>query len=435
MSTVPHRRGTTVRVPGVQLTEHWFEVPLRPDEPAGETLTVFAREAQAPDGSGAKRPWLVFLQGGPGFPAPRPIDGSGWLSKMLEEFRVLLLDQRGTGRSTPMTTESILALGDAAAQAAHLACFRADSIVADCEAIRQTLVGPDERWSVLGQSFGGFCTTHYLSRYPEALREAYITGGLPPLTAHADDVYRCTYELCARKNREFYARYPEDIERVARLAARIEAEQPRLPGGDRLTVRRLRQLGIQFGGQAGYGTVHTLLEEAEAGGREGPLPYAFCKQMEGAQAFDTNPFYSLLHEACYAQGPATRWSAERVQGEFPAFSESPEGPLFFTGEMIYPWMFEDYARLAPLREAADLLAEKADWPALYDPATLARNEVPVAAAVYHDDMYVDRAFSRATADAIPHTRLWITNEHEHCGLRVGGARLVGRLLDMNRGRL
>jgi hypothetical protein len=97
-------------------------------------------------------------------------------------------------------------------------------------------------------------------------------------------------------------------------------------------------------------------------------------------------------------------------------------------------MFEDYAALAPLREAAELLAEH-DWPYLYDPATLARNEVPCAAGIYIEDMYVERSFSEATASQIRGLRPWITNEYEHNGLRVDGGRILGRLLDLARGRI
>ena len=46
--------------------------------------------------------------------------------------------------------------------------FRADSIVRDCEAIRSCLTAdyPMDRrkWSVIGQSFGGFCAVTYLSK-------------------------------------------------------------------------------------------------------------------------------------------------------------------------------------------------------------------------------------------------------------------------------
>jgi hypothetical protein len=104
----------------------------------------------------------------------------------------------------------------------------------------------------------------------------------------------------------------------------------------------------------------------------------------------------------------------------------------FTGEHVYPWMFEDYGGLAPLREAAHLLAER-EWPRLYDPEVLASNEVPVAAAIYVNDMYVERAFSEETAARIRGARTWITNEYEHNGLRADGARILGRLIDLARG--
>ena len=68
----------------------------------------------------------------------------------------------------------------------------------------------------------------------------------------------------------------------------------------------------------------------------------------------------------------------------------------FTGEHVFPWMFEDYGALAPLREAAELLAEH-EWPRLYDEEVLARNDVPAAAAIYAEDPYVAARFSEETA--------------------------------------
>ena len=59
------------------------------------------------------------------------------------------------------------------------------------------------------------------------------------------------------------------------------------------------------------------------------------------------------------------------------------------GEMVFPWMFDDFAALAPLKGAAEALAAKADWPRLYDTQALAETTVPVASATYFEDMYVD----------------------------------------------
>lgn len=49
---------------------------------------------------------------------------------------MLLLDQRGTGRSTPANRQTLPLRGGPAEQADYLTHFRADSIVRDCEAIR-----------------------------------------------------------------------------------------------------------------------------------------------------------------------------------------------------------------------------------------------------------------------------------------------------------
>ena len=109
------------------------------------------------------------------------------------------------------------------------------------------------------------------------------------------------------------------------------------------------------------------------------------------------------------------------------------GPELLTGEHVFPWMFEDYGALAPLREAAEILAAH-EWPRLYDPDRLAENEVPAAAAIYPEDPYVERVFSEETAAAIRGLRPWVTNEYDHNGLRADGDRILGRLIDLARGR-
>jgi hypothetical protein len=155
--------------------------------------------------------------------------------------------------------------------------------------------------------------------------------------------------------------------------------------------------------------------------------------VEAGTAFTPFPVYAALHEAIYCQGAASRWAAQRVRDEFPEFAaDAPE--LLFTGEMIYPWMFETHAALRPLREAAELLAKRDDWPPLYDDAALAACEVPTAAVVYHDDMYVDRIGSLETAEAVRGLRAWVTNEYEHDGLGHG-ERVFARLVDMARGEV
>src|SRR5581483_1372702 len=153
---------------------------------------------------------------------------------------VLLLDQRGTGRSSPANRRTLAGLTPQA-QADYLACFRADSIVLDAELIRRELT--DEPWSVLGQSYGGFCAVTYLSFAPHGLREAFITGGLPGLEATADDVYRRTYATVARKNKRFYELYPDDVETVREIARLLLVGDVELPDGRPFPVEALQWLG------------------------------------------------------------------------------------------------------------------------------------------------------------------------------------------------
>jgi len=404
-----------ISLPGLSVTEHTFEVPLDHQTADGPRITVFAREVVAPEGR--DRPYLVYFQGGPGFEATRPFAGASavsWMSRALGEFRLLLLDQRGTGRSTPVGT---LEGSSPEQQASYLTHFRADSIVRDAEIIRQAL--GIERWSVLGQSFGGFCVMAYLSIAPDGLREALITGGVPGLGHPIDEVYAATYERVRARNHRYLERYPQDRERLADLHRRLDSEPLRLPGGDRLSWRRFAQVGQLLGMSDGAEKIHYLVE----------LPVdspGFACDIEAVPGFARNPVYAILHEASWADGFATRWSAQRTLPE--DFRSSD----LLTGEHIYPWMFDEYSALAPLREAAELLAAH-EWPRLYDPDVLRANRVPTAAAVYVDDMYVERRFSEETLARVGAARAWITSEYDHNGLRVDGDRIIGHLLDLARG--
>jgi pimeloyl-ACP methyl ester carboxylesterase len=106
---------STYRQPGTVVTDHHFSVPLDHGRPEGERIEVFAREVAAVGKAAERLPWLVFLQGGPGFAAQRPVGRSTWLDRALADYRVLLLDQRGTGRSTPLTARSLARLAGPAA--------------------------------------------------------------------------------------------------------------------------------------------------------------------------------------------------------------------------------------------------------------------------------------------------------------------------------
>lgn len=62
---------TVHRLPGIVTTDHEFSVPLDYTQQTGEQLRVFVRAVVAVGKQDADLPWLLFLQGGPGFPLRR----------------------------------------------------------------------------------------------------------------------------------------------------------------------------------------------------------------------------------------------------------------------------------------------------------------------------------------------------------------------------
>ena len=419
------------RLPGIVLTDHEFKIPLDHMRPNGDKIIVFGREVVASEKEKDDLPWLVFFQGGPGVESPRPENKSGWLKRALQDYRVLLLDQRGTGRSTPINYQTLAPFAAPKEQADYLKNFRADSIVRDAELIRHELVGEDQRWTALGQSYGGFLITHYLSVASEGLKEAVITGGLPPLNHTIDDVYEATYRRVIDKNRLYYERYHEDVELAKEIVNHLASNEVNLPNGDRLSPRRFQQLGLLFGMSYGFERVHYLLEQAfigDAANRQ--VSYIFLRGFENSLWFETNPIYAILQESVYCEQTASNWSAQRVRMKYPELDITSDKPVFFTGEMVYPWMFDEYKYLRPLKEAAETLAKYEDWSRLYDKSVLQDNTVPCAATIYYNDMYVERTLSEETARDIRGIRLWVTNEYERDGLRADGEKLLGRLLSM-----
>ncbi|KAG6427179.1 hypothetical protein SASPL_111419 [Salvia splendens] len=466
-------------VPDLRLRNHRFTVPLdyTLSDPASQKISIFVREVVGVGKEELDLPFLLYLQGGPGFECMRPAEAGGWISKACEEYRVVLLDQacfeaplhfwcvcliqfvlflakmfkfqRGTGLSTPLTTSSMSQFKSAEKLVDYLKHFRADNIVRDAEFVRRRLVPDSRPWTVMGQSYGGFCAVTYLSFAPQGLKQVLLTGGVPPIGSGctADAVYRACFDQIVKQNEKYYQRFPEDIhivQEIVKYLAESEGGGVPLPSGGILTPRGLQLLGLAgLGSSTGFERLHYMFERVWdpllVPGAPKRISYVFLNAYEKWLDFDSNPLYALMHESIYCQGASSSWSAHRIRAEnesqFDAMKAIKEGrPVLFTGEMIFPWIFDEMHALKPLKEAAHLLAEKKDWPPLYDVATLKNNKVPVAAAVYYEDMYVNFKLVMETTPLIAGIRLWITNEYMHSGLRDGGSHVMDHLLGLLKGK-
>jgi pimeloyl-ACP methyl ester carboxylesterase len=437
----------------LHVTELFFEVPKNHARPEAGTLTLFGRSVRKHErpivplsasdlASKEKLPYLVYLEGGPGFGNREPQNHALTQVALSRGYQVLYLDYRGTGLSTPVHADSVLAQGGPQEQADYLKLFRATSIVHDLEAVRLCLTEDfeDEKkaWSIFGQSFGGFVSLTYLSKYPKSLREAFLTGGLAPVKRTADEVYTATYKKLTERNAAYYEKYPEDIPTVRHLAEYIHRQGAGipLPSGGSLTVPLFLTLGLAFGGHGGLDEVHSLILRLAADrGQSGKFTRATLAAFESHISFDTHPIYAILHEAIYNTkqkgAPASEWAAYRVGRALKPFgwladpvafleSTPQTAPLYFSGEMVYPFHFAGTTgpELAGMKEAAEILAATDEWDEdLYDEAQLRRNEVPVYAASYVDDMYVDFELARETAALVRGIKVRETNGWYHDAVR------------------
>lgn len=415
---------------GLTVREINLPVPLDHTNPNGSALNLFARiYSQCPE---QNLPYLVYLQGGPGFEAPRATDPAApaWLKRAVKEFQVVMLDQRGTGQSQPIGTDAPLpekaisgcrTLREASPeqQADYFKLFRADSIVQDAELLREYLGA--NKWSLLGQSFGGFTTLQYLSAAAESIELALFTGGLPALNTPLTQVYATTWENMAERSAKMWHRFPKAKQRYRQLVDLAADAKLRLPDGSTLGVERLRRIGMKLGRQRGQEQLHYLLS----------LDFnspAFLHDLAASLPFTgRNPIYSIIHESCWADGVATNWAASEAMPKY-----VQEDPSFLAGEHIHADFFSEDPELAVFKTAAELLA-KHEWPKLYKQQALQNAEVASAAAIYFGDCYVPLEYSLATAKVLPQLKPWVTSEYEHGGLGASGEVVFSHVLELAQG--
>ena len=117
---------------------------------------------------------------------------------------------------------------------------------------------------------------------------------------------------------------------------------------------------------------------------------AFLHDARDPLGIERNPIYALLHEACWADGGVTDWSAQRTR---PAERCRPSTSRPSTSSR---GCSRTTARWRRARRGARAGAATSGR-GCTTRTCCARNTVPVAAAIYTEDLYVERAFSEQTA--------------------------------------
>ncbi|KAK4174310.1 Alpha/Beta hydrolase protein [Triangularia setosa] len=418
-----------------------FRVPLEHHKPSGQHINIHAEliyDSHERDrfenwiSACRASPILVFLCGGPG--DQNPHDRMPELNRILIErgYVILYADYRGTGQSSKVDSAAVdayNATGNFAGAAEHLLLFRQDNIVRDLEAVRLCLEehlypfqpsnGSDNgngiKWTLMGQSYGGWVALTYLSFLPGSLAKVYLTAGLAPvMSGGPDEVYEALYRRMRGANERYYQLYPGDEGLVrevynALLSRELAFELPD-GSGRKLTAQTFLTLGRKFiGGDSGLKAVHEFVGQLHAQlVRNSVIPPSrevlteFSK-LEGFK-LHSRPLYGVLHEAIYCNNgdTASEWSAMRVGKRYREYKGwlqgkyVPEGQrLFFSGEMVLPELMPE-----EFKYVSGLVASKGDWEPLYDLERLKENTVPVTAMAYRDDLAVDFELSKQTVEAV-----------------------------------
>jgi len=171
-----------------------LEVPEDRDRPDGRKLRIFAAVLPANTLTPKDDP-LLILAGGPGQAASYLAPFAARLAELRRTRDIVLIDQRGTGRSSPLTCQAFRPRDDdvfetdpvprarqcaqeLAAQGVDAAQYTTTTWLADLEAMRSAL--GYARWNLWGGSYGSRVAQAYLRRHPDAVRTVTLDGVAPP---------------------------------------------------------------------------------------------------------------------------------------------------------------------------------------------------------------------------------------------------------------
>lgn len=171
-----------------------LSVPEDASSPTGRQVRLFVARVPAINRRSRSDP-LFLIAGGPGMGTADMYTGVAQaFARVGRDRDIVLVDQRGTGRSTPLTcglSDEVLLEGREAdivavtarcrdtLQAQHdLTQFTTSVAVRDLDAVRAAL--GYEQINLYGVSYGTRVAQHYLRRFPQHTRSVILDGVAPP---------------------------------------------------------------------------------------------------------------------------------------------------------------------------------------------------------------------------------------------------------------
>ncbi|HEX6792996.1 MAG TPA: alpha/beta fold hydrolase [Casimicrobiaceae bacterium] len=181
-----------------------LEVPENRQQPNGRKLSIFVA-VLPPNTLSPKPDPLVLLAGGPGQAASTLGPFASQLTAVRRTRDIVLIDQRGTGRSSPLSCPALapdehaefdtdpvpkatLCAQQLAAGGVDASQYTTSAWTADLDAMREAL--GYARMNIWGGSYGTRVAQEYVRRHPERVRSVVLDGVAPPSLRISFDVWR-----------------------------------------------------------------------------------------------------------------------------------------------------------------------------------------------------------------------------------------------------
>jgi len=244
-----------------------IEVPEDRSKPDGRKIRIFVAVLPANTLTPKPDP-LLILAGGPGQAASTLAPFASRLNEIRRARDVVLIDQRGAGRSTPLTCAAFKPREDDAletdpvprakacaeelrAQGVDAAQYTTTAWIADLEAMRDAL--GYAQWNLWGGSYGTRVAQEYLRRHPDRIRTVTLDAVVPPAMISTLDVWRtrqATYDAVLRSCAGLPAcnsRHPDPSALLAAIATTLGPDGRDIDAVDPRTGKAMR-LHLDFDG-------------------------------------------------------------------------------------------------------------------------------------------------------------------------------------------